>query len=70
MPALPDQDPMILAAANQPKARPQHPSPLLDGLALEVMSGKEIGYHGQIFGVDVPYLMVPLGWGELAPLVD
>lgn len=64
MPPLPDPDQPILSPANQPRARPQHPSPSHDGLGLEVMSGKEIAYHGQVFGVDVPYLIVPLGWGE------
>lgn len=73
MPALSDTNeisPPITRYPATPRARPIHPSPTVDGLALEVMSGKEIGYHGQRFGIDRPYLMVQSGWGEWLPLVD
>lgn len=60
----------IRAPSLMPRGRPQHPSPSLDGLRLEVMSAKEIGYHGHIFGVDVPYLMVFSGFGEVIPVFD
>jgi hypothetical protein len=70
MPPLTDivQQPISMAPA-VPHARPAHPSPTVDGLRLEVESARELGYHGQRFGIDVPYLMLPLGWGEWSPLV-
>lgn len=53
-----------------PRAHPGHPSPTRDGLLLEVLSVREVGYHGRRFAIDTPYWIVPLGWGEWAPLVD
>ena len=79
MPTLPDQfqDPPVanalhsgMAPNGKPIARPNHPSPSRDGLALEVFSDKELGYHDQIFGVDTPYWYEPAGWGEWLPLID
>lgn len=64
MPALDDPAPILGSA---PFYHPAHPSPSRDGLRLEVMSPKEIAYHGHIFGVDIPYLMWPTGWGEFIP---
>lgn len=69
MPALDDGLPVIQGPSMTPPARPAHPSPKRDGLRLEVMSAKEIGYHGAIFGVDTPYWMVPTGFGEWIPLI-
>lgn len=71
MPALDDDDQQapILPAVLVPKARAQHPSPIIDGLRLEAISPKEAGYLGHVFGVDTPYLMVPTGWGEWIPLI-
>jgi hypothetical protein len=72
MPALPDTAtfaPPVRGPLQRPRAHPQHPSPTRDGLALEIMTAKEIGYHNLRFGIDTPYWMVPLGWGEYAPLV-
>lgn len=71
MPALDDSNSLlpIRAFPGTPRARPAHPSPTHDGLRLEAESAREVGYHNLRFGIDVPYLMVPLGWGEWAPLV-
>lgn len=69
MPALPDRDEPIVGPSVVPPARAQHPSPLIDGLRLEVMSIREAGYFGHVFGVDTPYLMLPTGWGEWIPLI-
>lgn len=69
MPPLPNQDMPIGRMPATPPARPQHPSPIVDGLRLEVMTGRELAYHDHRFGIDVPYLMLPLGWGEWSPLV-
>jgi hypothetical protein len=63
MPALTDID-LPAITGSTPTGHPPHPSPTRDKLTLERMSPRELGYWGQIFGVDTPYLMVPLGWGE------
>jgi hypothetical protein len=70
MPPLPDSQRPVAAALGVPRARPAHPSPTRDGLRLEAMSAKEIGWWGNRFGIDIPYLMVPTGWGEWEPLVS
>jgi hypothetical protein len=70
MPALEDQDLPIRAATLVGRAHPVHPSPSQDGLALEIMSNRELAYWGQQFGIDTPYLIVPAGWGEWLPVVD
>lgn len=68
MPALDVQQqpiaPVVLAA----RSAPVHPSPSRDQLRLERMSDKEILWWGERFGIDTPYLAVPLGWGEWSPL--
>jgi hypothetical protein len=52
------------------RARPVNPSPRYDGLRLEVISVKQAGYLGHIFGVDTPLYEVPMGWGEWAADVN
>lgn len=71
MPALDDSDQLlpIQPAVLVPRARAQHPSPIIDGLRLEVLSVKEAGYIGHVFGVDTLYLVAPTGWGEWIPLI-
>lgn len=71
MPALDDSDQLapITSAVAVPRARAQHPSPLIDGLRLEVLSVREAGYWDHVFGVDTPYLMAPAGFGEWIPLI-
>lgn len=44
------------------------PSPSIDGLSLERISSREAAYLGHVFGVDTPYVDVPLGWGEREPI--
>jgi hypothetical protein len=65
-----DETPAIQSPTLVPRGRPMHPSPSRDGLRLEVMSAKEIGYWNHRFGIDTPYLIVPTGFGEWLPLID
>lgn len=58
----------VLPATEAGRARPVHPSPMIDGLRLEVLSPREIAWWGRRFGIDTPYVMVPTGWGEWVPL--
>lgn len=71
MPAVDDSGSLqpIMPAVAVPRAHPQHPSPTVDGLRLEGLSVKEAGYHGQVFGVDTPYVFAFTGWGEIVPLI-
>ncbi len=68
MPPL-DSPAPIQSPSLSPTYHPVHPSPTLNGLRLEGMSSKEVGYHGHIWGVDTPYLFVFSGFGEVIPLI-
>lgn len=69
MPPLPDQDQPLTPSVPFAHGRNGHPSPLVDGLRLEVMSDREIGYWGHRFGIDTPYFYTFTGWGEIIPLI-
>ncbi len=68
MPPLPDPQPTILRAVPAPSALRAAPSPSRDGLALEVLTAREIGYLGQIVGIDIPLIEVESGWGDVVTI--
>lgn len=43
-------------------------SRIAQGYYLELLSPRELSYHGHQLGVDIPEVIYPLGWGEFGAI--